>query len=224
MGNISMYAYGKDYHTIVEALLMEIAEFIHTKYPEAKTSIHVDKGEGNDKMAAYDAGLGFIGKNSLLINEQYGSYVFIGYLETDLVLPPDSPVETACLACGKCEQSCPGGAIENGKITVEKCASHLSQKRGELSDDEREIIKKSGLIWGCDVCQSVCPHNQALPLSPIATFHEDLIFNLGPMNMTNKAFYDLYENRAFSWRGKAVLNRNLEILSRHKNRNEGHSN
>lgn len=224
MGNISMYTYGKDYHTIIEALLSEVAEYIHTEYPTAKVSIHVDKGEGNDKQAAYDAGLGFIGTNSLLINEQYGSYVFIGYLETDLVLPPDSPTGAACLKCGKCEQSCPGGAIKNGKITVEKCASHLTQKRGELSDAEEEIIRKSGLVWGCDICQSVCPHNQAPPLSPIAAFYEDLIFNLRPMNMTNKAFSALYKNRAFSWRGKAVLNRNLEILSRHKNENEGHSN
>ncbi len=224
MGNLSMYAYGRDYHKIAEKYLSQIAAFIKTLSPSASTQIHVDKGEGDDKKAAHAAGLGFFGKNSLLINEIYGSFVFIGYVETDLILPPDTPLTASCICCGKCEAACPGGAIQNGKINVEKCASAISQKRGVLSAYEIEILQKSGLIWGCDTCQTVCPHNVAVPSTPIPDFHENLMYSLSSLSMSNKAFATQFGDRAFSWRGKGVLNRNLEILSSHENETDGHTN
>ncbi len=223
MGNLSMYAYGKDYHAICADFLLKIADFIKEHFPSAKTEIHVDKGEGNDKEAAYLAGLGFYGKNTLLINETFGSFVFIGYVETDVILPPDSPLSAKCLGCGKCEKACPGGALKDGKLDETKCASHISQKKGELSKEETEILKKSGLIWGCDTCQTVCPHNAATKITPIRAFSENHIYSLSYQDETNKEFLELYKDRAFSWRGKSVINRNLEVLSLHETKNDGHT-
>jgi len=223
MGNLSMYTYGLDYHKITEKYLTQIENFIRINYPFVNTKVHVDIGEGDDKKAAYLAGLGFFGKNSLLINPTYGSFVFIGYVETDLILTPDTPLEETCLACGKCMKACPGGAIQNGKIDVTKCASSLSQKKGELSEEETAILKRSGLIWGCDICQTVCPHNKEVPLSPMQEFYENLIFSLSTLPETNKEFHTLYGDRAFTWRGKAVLKRNLEILSTHERKSGGHT-
>lgn len=223
MGNLSVYAYGKDYHLICEGYLAKIADFVRALSPGAETKIHVDKGDGDDKLAASMAGLGFFGKNSLLINETYGSFVFIGYVETDLVLPPDAPLSRTCAECGKCAAACPGGAIENGKINAAKCASAISQKKGALSDAEAEILRKSGFAWGCDICQTVCPHNETAAPSPLSAFYEDLRFSLPPLSMSNKEFSVLFGDRAFSWRGKAALRRNLEILSTHDSASDGHT-
>ncbi len=223
MGNLSMYTYGLDYHTIIENYLNKIANFVKGISPSATTKIHVDIGEGDDKKSAYLAGLGFFGKNSLLINPTYGSFVFIGYVETDLILSPDAPLENKCQDCGKCMRACPGGAIQNEKINVTKCASFLSQKKGALSEKEAAILKRSGLIWGCDICQTVCPHNKDVPISPIQDFHKSLLYSITTLPETNKEFSVTFGDRAFSWRGKAVLKRNMEILSTHEPKSNGHT-
>ena len=136
MGNLSMYTYSTDYHKIAEKYFSKIAEFIKTLSPLAKTKIHVDIGEGDDKEAAFLAGLGFFGKNSLLINETYGSFVFIGYVETDLILPPDTPLSKACIGCGECMRNCPVSTI---KIT-----------------DKKATIEPKACIK-CYCCQEFCP-------------------------------------------------------------------
>ncbi len=223
MGNLSLYAYGKDYHVICGEYLLKIADYIKEHFPLAKTAIHVDKGDGNDKEAAFLAGLGFYGKNTLIINETYGSFVFIGYVETDVILPPDAPLSVSCIGCGKCEKACPGGALKNGKLDEAKCASYISQKKGALSEEETEIIRKSGLLWGCDACQTVCPHNEAAKITPLKVFSEDLIYSLSHLTVSNKAFLSLYGDRAFSWRGKSVINRNLEVISLHETNQDGHT-
>ncbi len=223
-GNLSMYAYGKDYHTIVEGYLTKIAAFLKESFPAASTQIHVDKGEGDDQNAAFMAGLGIFGKNGLLINETYGSFVFIGYVQTDLILEPDSPLESRCPGCNRCLDACPGGAIIDGKIDVSRCASAISQKKGALCDTEKEILRKSGLIWGCDICQTECPLNEKALKTPMEAFYRHHIYSLSHLAMTNKEFLALYGDRAFSWRGKAVLNRNLEVLSAHETKNDGHTN
>ncbi len=222
-GNISMYARAVDYHAVCTEYLTRIADFVQSLSPSSAVSIHVDKGEGDDRQAAFEAGLGFFGKNGLLIHETYGSFVFIGYVETDLVLSPDAPLTQKCIGCGKCEASCPGGAIGNGRIDTEKCASAISQKKGVLSEAETKILQKSGLAWGCDICQTVCPHNAGVPQTPLSVFRENLICTVTPFTMSNKAFAAQYGSRAFSWRGKAVLNRNLEILSLHEKKDGGHT-
>ncbi len=219
--NVSRYTFGRDYHIICAEYLEKIRSYILSLVPNARIELHVDKGEGNDKEEAYRAGLGFYGKNSLLINPTFGSFVFIGFLKTDLVLPPDKPLNLTCQNCNKCVSACPGKAIRCGKILQEKCASFLSQKKGELSDEEKIILIKTGLIWGCDTCQTVCPHNQDIPLSPIADFYESQIHKISSLNLSNSEFKKVYGDRAFAWRGRNVLLRNLDIISMHDSEKRG---
>lgn len=208
--NISIYAFSKDYHVIVKEKLETLAKKISNNY-----SIQVDIGENIERRLAYLAGLGFIGKNQMLINPKHGSFCFIGYIKIDLDLKPSIPLAMTCNNCKKCETVCPGKAISSKGFNIERCASAISQKKGELTQDEKEILIKSGLCFGCDICQLVCPHND-IKHFPMIEFKDDLITNidLSIKDLSNKEFFVKYSNRAFSWRGKGVLVRNLKILQR----------
>ena len=213
-GNVSMYARGVDYHRVGEDKLKKISEFLVTLGAE-KTLIHVDKGGLNDRKAAFEAGLGFFGKNGMLINEEYGSYFFIGQVVHDLHIAADKPLEKSCLSCDACIKNCPGGALSDQGFQIEKCLSEISQKKGELTENEADLLKKNGLCWGCDVCQSVCPHNLGLETTAIPEFLTNRITELSTEdvgNLSNREFKNKYGDYAFSWRGKTVLERNLNIL------------
>lgn len=206
--NISMYARGIDYHVLAKeklnALLSPFAEDFETR---------VDVGPIDNIDVAYRSGLGVIGKNRLLINKNLGSYFFIGYALTNLEIEPDLPIDGSCLSCNKCINACTGGALSANGFDVTKCISYISQKKGELSDKEIKLLKKSNLIWGCDTCQDVCLMNKA-PLYSMAEFTENRIPYLKKEdieNLSNKEFKKKYGNYAFSWRGKAVLLRNMDI-------------
>ena len=210
--NLSRYAYGKDYHIVANDYLTDIAN--HFGLNDYK--IYSDIGPAIDRSLAIDAGLGFRGRNTMVINEKYGSYFFIGYIVCREKLELDTPSVKTCIDCGKCIEACPGGAL-NGDFTInlEKCASHISQKKGELTDDEIALIRKTGLCFGCDICQNICPHNECIEVTPINEFRENIIASLSFSDvdgLSNREFKQNYGDRAFSWRGKNVLARNLKIL------------
>lgn len=214
-GNISMYARGLDYHTVAEEKL-KILEKELCRLGATETRIHIDKGELNDRDTAFSAGLGFYGQNGMLICEEYGSYFFIGQLVHNLDITPDTPMDRDCLQCGRCERECPGRALKGGEVDAEKCVSAITQKRGGLTIDEARLIKKVGLCWGCDVCQRVCPHNRGLETTAMPEFMCDRVVGLAKCDLdglSNKGFKEKYGKYAFSWRGKNVLVRNLDILS-----------
>lgn len=213
-GNISVYARSEDYHTIAERKLKIIEEKMH-QLGAVNTEIHVDKGILNDRIAAYEAGLGFFGKNGMLICEEFGSFFFIGQIIHDLEIIPDAPLGKVCMNCGECIKRCIGGALSADGFCIDKCVSHISQKKGELSESEEKLIVKSGLCWGCDICQTVCPYNKRLETTAMPEFYENRIESLylcDIENMSNREFKRKYGNYAFSWRGKSVLERNLKIL------------
>lgn len=212
-GNLSLYARSIDYHLIIREKLEALTEFIRTLSPESTCENFADIGPQIERQLAYDAGLGFYGKNGMLINDDFGSYFFIGYILCDLPLKADKPLDKSCIGCNACINACPGGALKSG-FEISKCASHISQKKGELTEGEIDILKKSGLIFGCDTCQRVCPHNNITP-KPMGEFTDDLIhfLNIEDIeNLSNKEFMRKYKNRAFSWRGRNVLLRNLNIF------------
>lgn len=212
-GNISMYARGLDYHKVVKGILKPVAEKI-TSLGAKQVTVHCDNGEYNDRDAAFRAGLGFYGRNKMLINDKYGSYFFIGQIVCDLKFEADKPLDKTCLGCGACEKYCVTGTLKKGYL-AENCLSGISQKKGELTEEEKAFINKSGMCWGCDVCQQVCPHNKNLETTAISPFLEERLKNLCRddfEDLSERKFREKYGKYAFAWRGGKVLKRNLEIL------------
>ena len=153
--DVAKYAKGGDYHPYVKEKLRKICDYIGQNY---KFKLFVDTGTMCDKHLAYLAGLGYFGMNNLLYANGLGSRFYIGSILTDLELEPDIPLEKTCLKCGRCIESCVALG-QNFEFDVNKCVSYLNQKKEELTEIEKQIVKKSGYILGCDVCADVCPLN-----------------------------------------------------------------
>lgn len=210
---ISEYALGEDYHTVIKKRLLTVIELFENNGYRAEC--FVDNSPLSDRHLAYLAGLGFFGMNGMLINEEFGSKVFIAGIVTDCELEEDKPLgNDICIKCGKCVDACPGGAISDDfGFDENKCVSYLTQKKGEFSENEEEIIKRSGYIWGCDICQNVCPYNYSIKHTNIHEFmHNDNDIEKITKDMSNSEFRKLFGDRAYAWRGKAVLVRNMNIF------------
>ena len=110
---------------------------------------------------------------------------------------------TGCIHCGECTRACPGNAIRDGRIDKEKCLSYITQKKGELTEEEKRMIKESGCIWGCDICQNVCPLNKGAGKTDINEFRETAV----PRAESDTRI----EGRAFAWRGEKVIKRNIDL-------------
>lgn len=216
-GNLSLYAKSRDYHLTVQEYLEKIKIFIKSLQPDFEGKCYCDVSPYNEKALAQKAGLGFYGKNQLLINSAYGSFFFIGIIVTDTFFQEDLPLNLSCKGCNKCIEACPGNALGSNGFNKSLCGSEISQKKGDLSLQEREIFIKTGLIWGCDICQNVCPHNENLEITPLPEFSQNIMHSVTTKDLrglSNKTFKKQFGNRAFSWRGKGVLERNLSIMSK----------
>lgn len=207
--NISCYSASLDYHIIIREITDKLIAVLKESYPDNNFVGFGDHSPINERSAALMAGLGILGDNGLLITPKYGSYVFIADLITDL--PPEvigavNPVPVSrCEGCGTCKAACPTGRLdENGA----ECLSQVTQKKGELSEEEISLIKRNGTVWGCDVCQSVCPHNKNAPLTPIDFFYEHRIEKL-TKRILDSMDDDEFKKRAFAWRGRKTVERNL---------------
>lgn len=212
--NISMYTYGEDYHQVIRKILENVCSELNLK----DYAMHIDIGPNIERTLALNAGLCFQGKNGLCINDDYGSYFFIGYIACNEEIEFDKPLRKSCLNCNKCVEACPGGALGDG-FYEEKCLSAITQKKGMLSEEEIELIKNNGYAFGCDICQKVCPHNKNVKKSEINEFVTGIITKLELSEiskMSNREFMKEYKDRSFSWRGKGVVERNLKILEKNK--------
>lgn len=211
---ISRYARGLDYHLVLPELLQPLCKMLQEQGYRAET--YADSWNLDERYLAWRAGLGFIGENHMLIHPQFGSFGFLGFILTDCEIPASRPVlQNTCENCGACKKACPGGALARNGFCQKKCVSYLTQKKGKLTPEEEKAIQKSGMLWGCDRCQEVCPHNRNIPESRIAAFSENLI-NEPELNLSNRAFRQIYQRYAFAWRGIAPILRNAEILERNK--------
>ena len=215
--NISKSAFSIDYHIIVKEKLDEISAFLSNNIKNFEYKAFVDTGPFSDRYLAYKAGLGFWGINNNLITDLYGSYFFIGYILNNYPFEPDKPINRTCIQCNKCVRKCPGQCIL-GDFTInpQKCKSYISQKKKPLDKEDKEILQKTSLIWGCDVCQDVCPHNENAKVTVIKEFTENLLPYLDYhelSKLSNSEFKKKYGNRSFSWRGKNILRRNHEITN-----------
>lgn len=213
--NLSIHACSIDYHKIVKQIVFGIANKLSDKYSDLKYHIQCDNGEYNEKYFALESGLGKRGANSLVINDIYGSYGFISLLFTNIEFEDYKTQKSDCINCKKCLSSCPSGAIFENGINFNKCISYLTQKKF-LDKNEENILKKQYKIYGCDICQVVCPENKNKKSSNIEDFNVDLLYNINlddVINLSNKEFKNIYSNRNFSWRGKNIIKRNILIIN-----------
>jgi epoxyqueuosine reductase len=159
-GKISRYAWGDDYHILVTKRIEKLAECIKQIAPESENRYYVDTGPIMDKVWASRAGLGWQGKHTNLITKEYGSWVFLGEIITTEKLDYDSPIEDFCGSCTVCIDACPTDAIREPYIVdSNRCISYLTiEHRGEIA---KELGKNfDHWIYGCDICQDVCPWNK----------------------------------------------------------------
>ncbi len=158
---LARYAYGKDYHHVLKAKLRELVEWMHTEFGQFDFRIFVDSGPVMERQWAAKAGLGWIGKNGLLLSKQVGSYFFLAEIICDLDLQSDAPVADHCGNCTACIDACPTDAIsEKGyELDANKCISYLTIERKEAIPESFQG-KMQEWIFGCDICQEVCPWNR----------------------------------------------------------------
>ena len=215
--NISAYAVPRDYHFYYKQLFERLLAGLRKKFPNNKFAAFADHSPIDELDAAAKAGLGMRGENHLLLTPKYSSYVFLGELITDMDIPCDPCEVIQCEACGRCMQVCP--AKECGS-----CLSSLTQKKGELTPREADAILRFGTVWGCDICQEVCPHTQKAIrsgsiYSPIAFFEEETISCLTVEKLQSMSDED-FSKRAYSWRGKDTILRNLQLAEAHQKKGE----
>ena len=155
----STYAWGDDYHDVLKKRIFQLLEWIKESQTEIKGIVCVDTSPVMDKVWAQKAGLGWIGKHTNLISRDQGSWLFLGELILNMDLEYDAPfVEDLCGSCTACIDACPTQALEEYRINAGKCISYLTiEHRGELPEAENDL---HGWIYGCDICQEVCPWNQ----------------------------------------------------------------
>ena len=204
--NVCKYAMVPDYHVVVRGILNEAAAELEAHFGASFVGF-TDVSALPEKECALAAGLGFPGLNGLVIHPEYGSYFVIGELVTDYLFPFDAPLGYTCLTCGACIRVCPAGAISREGIDYTRCLSEVTQKKGELTEEEEALVAKNGLMWGCDRCQDYCPHNKKVPLTYLGGFSGDV----EPI-VTRENLNPLCKTRAFGYKGKTLLKRNLTLI------------
>ena len=204
-------SWGVDYHHILREKMSRLIEKIKERTETNEFMPMVDTGELIDVAVAQRAGLGFIGRNGLLITKEFGSYVYLGEIVTDLEIEPDEPVAFGCGDCMKCIKACPTTALfGDGRMDAKACLSYQTQVKGVMALKYRQ--KMRNIIYGCDICQVVCPYNlgkdfhlhpemEPNPLHTQPDLEELLL-------MGNKEFKARFGYMAGSWRGKKTLQRN----------------
>ncbi len=159
-GQVARYAWGQDYHKALRKRLRKLAQYIQMNAPEAQCRIAVDSAPLLERYWAQQAGLGWIGKNGLVLRKDIGSWFFLGIVLTTLVLPPDEPAASHCGTCTACIDACPTAAIvEPGVIDARRCiAYHTIENREAIPEELHGAM--GNRLFGCDTCQEVCPWNR----------------------------------------------------------------
>lgn len=216
---ISQYAYGEDYHFVIKDKLQELLDYMKTTIGEIQGRVFVDSAPVMDKVWAKKAGLGWMGKNTNLIHPQEGSYFFIAELITDLEFEADGPMKDYCGTCTKCLDACPTKAlIAPYVIDGSKCISHLTiELKDALLPDEFKG-KMDNWMFGCDICQEVCPWNKFAKVHTEKRFVPStqlLDLNHGDwIDLEKETFQNLFKHSAVKRTKFEGLKRNISFLKR----------
>lgn len=215
---ISRYAYGEDYHVIIKDKLFDMVSILKKELGEIEGRVFVDSAPVLERAWAAKSGLGWIGKNAMLINKEQGSYFFLAQIISDLELIPDGPIKDYCGTCTACIDACPTDAIvDNRVIDSNKCISYLTIELKEAIPVEFKK-KMEDWVFGCDICQEVCPwnrfskpntENRFTPLSILENLHlKDLL------EITDEVFNHHFKKSALSRTQRAGLMRNAQFLKK----------
>lgn len=214
-GYFSLYTLGQDYHIVVKDYLEKVAEVIRSHGYEAK--VFADNNSLPERYIAYASYVGEIGKNHMLITKEYGSYVFLGEILTNLVLDTrerdyhEIPLHSICGECTNCIKACPTQILGSEYYDTKRCMSYITQSK-EVPDEDLLLFK--GRLFGCDTCQRSCPLNSNVKTSPIEAFRprEYMKYpNLRELlELTNQEFQK-YKETSSGWRGKKLLQRNAMV-------------
>ncbi|KGX87320.1 tRNA epoxyqueuosine(34) reductase QueG [Pontibacillus litoralis] len=211
-------SWGEDYHNVLNDRLNKLASYLQERYPELRWRSMVDTGELSDRAVAERAGIGFVGKHTNLITEEFGSYVYLGEMITNIPFPSDELVEDSCGDCTICVDACPTGALVQGnQLNAQKCIAFLTQTKGFLPDQYRSVI--GNRLYGCDTCQTVCPKNKKKDfhlhqeMEPEPEKVKPLLTPL--LSISNRQFKETYGQMSGSWRGKKPIQRNAILALAH---------
>jgi len=195
-----------DYHIRVKQTLHNLKQEL-TKHITFKSKILVDSSGLDERAFAYRAGIGFFGRNGLIISEKFGSRFNIGLILTDIPLEKTSPqTKKSCPpGCSLCIDACPGAALGESTLNAKRCISYLTQKEN-LTKEEESLLSISNQLYGCDICQNICPLN-----TPRETYQ------INPKeweSMTDTDLKEKYSHTAMLWRGIEILRRNAHIITK----------
>ncbi|UQZ74331.1 tRNA epoxyqueuosine(34) reductase QueG [Niallia circulans] len=211
-------SWGTDYHVVLKDRLQKLEDYIKERIPDALCKSMVDTGELVDRAVAQRAGIGWSGKNCAIITPEFGSYVYLGEMITNLPIEPDTLMEDQCGTCNKCIDVCPTGAlVQGGQLNAQRCIAFQTQTKGFLAEEFRE--KLGNRIYGCDTCQTVCPKNKGIDfhnhpeMEPDPEIAKPLLQPL--LFISNKEFKEKYGHISGSWRGKKPIQRNAIIALAH---------
>ncbi|WP_281976080.1 tRNA epoxyqueuosine(34) reductase QueG [Halobacillus litoralis] len=211
-------SWGQDYHNVLRDRLQKLGAFLQEKFPEVELKSMVDTGELSDRAVAERAGIGFSGKNCAVITPEFGSYVYLGELVTNIPFAPDEPVNDSCGECNICVDACPTGAlVQGGQLNAQRCIAFLTQTKDFLPDEFRTKI--GNRLYGCDTCQTVCPKNRKKDFHNHEELEPDPEVSkpkLTPLlSISNRKFKDKFGFISGSWRGKKPIQRNAILALAH---------
>jgi epoxyqueuosine reductase len=214
-GRVSNYAWSRDYHRTLRELLARVAHAIDELAGEPATRIACDTAPLSERALAARAGLGWVGKHTNLIVPGSGSFVFLGEVVTTLALPTSAPSKKTCGTCARCVTACPTGALR-GDYTIDArlCIADLTQRTDAIPRDLRPLI--GDWVWGCDLCQDVCPPTKRAGANGAPTFApvDDAVAEpplVELLRLRSGTFKRRFAPTAMGWRGAAVLRRNAAV-------------
>lgn len=213
-GILSRSAWGEDYHQALRRRMEKLTEWILIRVPDAKVLSMVDTGALSDRAVAERAGIGWSGKNCSILSPEWGSWIYLGEMVTNLPIQPDKPLMDSCGDCTICIDACPTGALVGpGQLNAQKCISYVTQTKGLVEDEM--MVKIGNRLYGCDTCQIVCPINRKIDtrhhveLLPDPEVAKPLLRPL--LFMGNREFREKFGAGSAAWRGRKPIQRNALI-------------